>query len=269
MTPDATPTRHDSAVAPTSAAPIAAPPGVTRRAGGPLTLHNWNQRQRDAWVAAQAKAIAPNSRVLDVGAGGCPYKPLFAHCRYVSQDAKPLEADQVRQGGYGAIDLVCDATAIPVAAGSFDVVLCTEVLEHVPDPAAVVREIGRVLRPGGIALVTAPLGSGLHQKPQHFHGGYTPWWYERFLGEAGFDAIDVQPNDGSFSHFAQWCLWAPSRLRRALRPANAWWCLPATAAAVIVLVPTALAARLIDGAIGDDDFTVGYFVVARRGDALP
>lgn len=251
----------------TSNTPVASPAGVTRGAGGPLLLHNWNQRQRDAWVAAQARAIAAGSRVLDVGAGGCPYKPLFAHCEYVSQDAMPLDEAQVRQGGYGAIDLVCDASAIPVGDGAFDAVLCTEVLEHVPDPVAVVREIGRVLRPGGIALITAPLGSGLHQKPQHYHGGYTPWWHDRFLREAGFDAIDVRPNDGSFSHFAQWCMWIPSRLRRALRMGNAWWCLPATIAATIVLLPTALAARLVDRAVGDDDFTVGYFVVARRGGA--
>lgn len=74
---------------------------------------------------------------------------------------------------------------------SFDVVLCTEVLEHEPEPIRAVHEFARIVRPGGKLLLTAPLGSGLHQDPFHFYGGYTPYWYRRFLTEAGFDNIEV------------------------------------------------------------------------------
>lgn len=226
-------------------------------------LRNWNQLQRDDWVAAQAALIAPGSRVLDIGAGGCPYRKLFTHCRYEAQDATPLDDVQIRQGGYGQLDYVCDAASIPVADGSFDVVLCTEVLEHVPEPIRVVREMGRVLRPGGIAVITAPLGSGLHQEPHHYYGGYTPWWYRRFLDEAGFEEIEVIPNDGSFSHFAQWCEWSLRRLRREVR-AGRLWLAPLLLLGLCTLLPAALLARLIDGPIGDAEFTVGYFVRARR-----
>ncbi len=229
-------------------------------------LRNWNQLQRDDWVAAQAAQIAPGARVLDIGAGGCPYRKLFSHCRYEAQDATPLDDAQIRQGGYGQLDYVCDASSIPVADCAFDVVLCTEVLEHVPEPIRVVREMGRVLRPGGTALITAPLGSGLHQEPHHYYGGYTPWWYRRFLAEAGFEAIEVIPNDGSFSHFAQWCEWALRRLRREVSGGRIWLA-PILLLGIGTLLPAALLLRLIDSRIGDSEFTVGYFVRARRSGA--
>lgn len=227
-------------------------------------VHNFNQVQRDAWVAAQARDLPAGSRILDVGAGGCPYRRHFAHCTYVTQDAKPLDADDLREGGYGSIDLVCDAASIPVPDGEFDAVLCTEVLEHVPEPIAVVRELGRITRPGGRIMLTAPLGSGRHQVPHHYYGGFTPEWYQRFLGDAGFDTIEVMSNGGSFSHFAQWCIWVVARLRRGTRAGQALWRAPLTALAAVTLLPTAWIARRADRAIGDDAFTVGYLVTARR-----
>ncbi len=95
-----------------------------------------------------------------------------------------MQDAQLRHGGYAAIDYVCDITQIPVEPATFDVVLCTEVLEHHPEPINVVAELARVLKPGGVLLLTAPLGSGIHQEPYHFYGGYTPFWYRRFLRRA-------------------------------------------------------------------------------------
>ena len=48
-----------------------------------------------------------------------------------------------------------------------------------------------------------PLGSGIHQEPYHYYGGYTPYWYHDFLGAAGFSQIRVEANAGSFRFFAQ------------------------------------------------------------------
>lgn len=163
---------------------------------------NFNQVHRDRWVAQRASEVPANSRVLDVGAGACPYRPLFAHCVYQSQDFCGIP-ENGKGGDYGAIDFRGDATAIPVPDGSFDVVLCTELLEHVPDPVAIVRELGRILRPGGTLLLTAPLGSGLHQEPYHFYGGYTPFWYQRFLPEAGFGELSIEANGGFYRLYGQ------------------------------------------------------------------
>src|SRR6188474_1965848 len=116
----------------------------------------FNLRNRDRWIAAQAKKLRPGARVIDVGAGSAPYKSLFAHCDYKTQDLAPLKDSQLRHGGYGAIDFVGDAKAIAVPDASFDAVLCTEVLEHHPESIAVVRELGRILKPGGQLILTAP-----------------------------------------------------------------------------------------------------------------
>lgn len=169
-------------------------------------IHDFNQRGRDNWVAAKAAATPAGSAILDVGAGTCPYRQLFAHCRYTAHDFKGYEG--VKLGGgtsYGEIDLIGDITAIPAPDASFDVVMCTEVLEHVPDPVAALREMVRLLRSGGRLLLTAPLGSGLHQEPFHYYGGFTRHFYERFLPPMGVQLVEITSNGGFFLHLAQEC----------------------------------------------------------------
>jgi ubiquinone/menaquinone biosynthesis C-methylase UbiE len=167
-------------------------------------LFSFNDHERDQWVTQQAVLIPAGWKVLDVGAGSCPYQRLFSHCEYRSHDFVAVTPEQLRgKRGYGNIDYISDITTIPVASESFDVILCTEVLEHVSEPIKAVNEFRRILRPGGTLLLTAPLGSGLHQEPYHFYGGYTPYWFHRFLNEAGFKDILVEPNGGFFKHYGQ------------------------------------------------------------------
>ncbi|MBZ0310327.1 MAG: class I SAM-dependent methyltransferase, partial [Anaerolineae bacterium] len=164
------------------------------------SIFQFNQDERDQFVKSWAEALPKGCRVLDVGAGTCRYKSLFDHCHYAAQDfAQYKDENWV----YGQLDYICDAAAIPAESGSFDAILCTEVLEHVPEPIRVIAEMARLLRPGGRLLLTAPLGSGLHQEPYHFYGGYTPYWYQKFLAEYGFKDIVVTPNGGFFKHYGQ------------------------------------------------------------------
>jgi SAM-dependent methyltransferase len=167
-------------------------------------IFKFNQYQRDRWIEDQARNIIPGSSVLDVGAGTCPYRNIFSHCTYKTHDFSALSKDQLTgQKGYGQIDYVSDILNIPVADESFDVVVCTEVLEHVPEPIRAVNEFCRMLKPNGILLLTAPLGCGLHQEPYHYYGGYTPYWYDHFLSQTGFHDIEIVPNGGFFKLFGQ------------------------------------------------------------------
>ncbi len=229
-------------------------------------VYAFNQVNRDRWVRQQAALIPAGARVLDVGAGSCPYRALFSHCDYRTQDFTGLEASQLRYGNYGRIDYVCDATDIPVEDASFDVVLCTEVLEHVPEPQRMVREFARILRSGGTLLLTAPLGSGLHQEPYHFYGGYTPFWYQKFLGEAGFSPIEIEPNANFFAFFSQEAI-RFMRLSWPLRlpfPQSLLWfpCWLMLLPLFGILLPPL--AMWLDRYDRDRTFTVGYHVSARR-----
>jgi ubiquinone/menaquinone biosynthesis C-methylase UbiE len=243
-----------------------------RRALANSELLSFNVVRRDRWIAEQAARLASGTRVLDVGAGSCPYRRLFAHCKYSAQDLAPLHHDQLRFGAYGTIDYRCDATAIPVPDASFDAVLCTEMLEHHPEPIKVVREIARILTSGGRLILTAPLGSGIHQEPYHYYGGYTPFWYEKFLEEAGFEEVHIEPNAGTLRHCAQECI----RLAQMTRPfalRMPWVVELIWAPFWLLLLPVfaiavPLACKLLDRFDLEKRFTVGYHVTAVRSGSV-
>ncbi len=228
----------------------------------------FNEVERDRWVARQAAALAPGSRVLDVGAGPCRYRKLFRHCDYRAHDFAQLPPQQVRGGCYGKLDYVSDILSLPVADASFDCVLCTEVLEHVPEPIRAIREMARVLRPGGRLTLTAPLRSGIHQEPYHFYGGFSPSWYERFLPEAAFTDLGITPNGGFFLCYGEASQRFVNLLFPPRGPRRRWrlFCLPVWLILKLcmgVLVP--LVCRHLDSLDTERRFTAGYFVTARRG----
>jgi radical SAM superfamily enzyme YgiQ (UPF0313 family)/predicted SAM-dependent methyltransferase len=184
---------------------------VLRKSAEPLRplveIHDFNQRSRDQWVRVQAAKTPPGARILDVGAGTCPYRSIFSHCQYTSHDFKAYSGSEKLGGGseYGQIDIESDICAIPVPDACYDVVLCTEVLEHVLEPLEAVREMVRILKPRGRLLLTAPLGSGLHQLPFHYYGGFTPEWYKTIATRYFLNVIEIIPNGGFFKVLAQEC----------------------------------------------------------------
>ena len=162
-------------------------PEATERFVSGAPLHRGAIVQRVSTAAAE---LAPGSRVLDAGAGDAPYRDLFAHCDYLTQDwpSSPHE-------GGRAADVVADLHNLPLAECSFDFVLCTEVLEHLANPERALRELRRVLRPGGRILITVPFVIELHEEPYDFFR-YTPYALRHLLTEARFEGIDVDPLTG-------------------------------------------------------------------------
>ena len=234
-------------------------------------IFNFNLVERDAWVKLQAARTSGDSFVLDVGAGSCPYRQYFSHCNYKTQDFSELSPDQLRgRTGYDKIDYICDATQIPVKSAGFDVILCTEVLEHVPEPIKVINEFSRILKSGGKLLLTAPLGSGVHQEPWHFYGGYTPYWYQKFLTESEFSDISVEPNGGFFKHYGQESIrfaqmTVPWKLNAGLGWRLLWsplWLIFLPWFAFILPVTC----HFLDVLDQDNSFTIGYHVTATKKD---
>jgi SAM-dependent methyltransferase len=161
-----------------------------------LDAPRWREAVRcdiNDFVREAARATPPQARVLDAGAGECSYRTFFGHARYESADLAVGDAGW----DYSHLTYRCELTRIPVEDARYDHVLCTQTLEHVPDPRAVVRELVRVLKPGGTLWVSAPFGFPLHQEP-HDYWRYTEHGLRLLLTEAGLRVEWIRPCGGYF-----------------------------------------------------------------------
>jgi methionine biosynthesis protein MetW len=121
--------------------------------------------------------VCSTSRVLDVGCGDGRTCGLWLRdhaAEYVGVDISELAIREARAAGLDA-RLIQDATDLPFADGQFDVVVCVEVLEHVFLPHRVAVEILRVLRPGGVCLVTVPNVTYWRRRLEFMVGRWNPF----------------------------------------------------------------------------------------------
>jgi SAM-dependent methyltransferase len=165
-----------------------------------------------------AAACPTGEFVLDAGAGECHFRDFFPACRYVGVD----NAVGDPQWDYSRLSAVGNLYALPFADGSFSAAISIVVLEHLADPATALREIRRVLRPGGRFLIAVPQFWELHQTPHDFYR-YTRYGLEHLLLASGFRIVELQPTGGYFQllsklsidflqffeHGAGWLLFVP------------------------------------------------------------
>lgn len=168
-----------------------------------------NQSSRETWLENTLLTIPDNSRVLDAGAGTQQYRKFCRHLKYVSQDFGSYDgkgdaaALQTGEFDYGKLDIVSDINSIPESDGSFDAIMCIEVLEHLPDPVLAIKEFFRLLKPAGHLIITAPFCSFTHFAPYHFSSGFNTYWYEKHLTGHGFKDIKISRNGNFFEFLAQ------------------------------------------------------------------
>jgi len=163
-------------------------PGEERR-HPPLTSPTWAVRAPLAgWLERQAQ-IGEGYRVLDVGCGPKPYYPFFAEraSEYVGVDVVDNPVAELR----GPVE------ALPVEDGTFDLVLCTQVLEHCDDPVQAVRELRRVTAPGGRVLASTHGVQWYHPSPVD----YWRWTHEGlrrlFTTNGDWKEVTIEPSGGT------------------------------------------------------------------------
>src|SRR5690606_18508018 len=91
---------------------------------------------------------------------------------------------------------------MPFEDSTYQTIMATEVLEHCPEPEIVLKEIYRILKPGGVFFFTVPFLWNLHEVP-HDEYRYTPFSLERHLRNAGFKNIKLRATGGWHAAMAQ------------------------------------------------------------------
>jgi len=223
-------------------------------------------------------------RMLDVGCGEKPYQAIFAP--YVSEHVGIEYSDSFAEThasqrppaiatGTGP-DLYYDGKRLPFDDATFDTVLSAQVLEHTPEPQALMLEMARVLRPGGRLLLTVPFSFRLHEEPRDYFR-YTPHGLRSLCEAADLHVLECVPFGsvwtaiahkinslltlrivrlhglgqlvGKFGH-------EPGATR-----GPRWALVPL---AVPAMVSLAAAGRLMDRVLNDPTEAIGYVVVAER-----
>lgn len=129
--------------------------------------------------------------VADLGCGNAPYKPLFHGVKhYIGVDAYPGPA----------VDIVAPIWATTLENNSVDIVFITEVLEHVRYPLDAIKEIKRILKPGGRLFLTIPFMYPVHSDDDEWR--YTAHGLKDIFGSNGFDAA-IEPSNGPWVTMGQ------------------------------------------------------------------
>jgi SAM-dependent methyltransferase len=189
-------------------------------------------------------------RLLDLGCGDRPYEQLARDAGATWQVAVDRLEVSPR--------IAADASSLPFLDGTFDAVLMTEVLEHVPEPGRVLREVSRVLSPSGALVLTTPWAWPLHEEPRDFYR-FTPWGLRYLLASAGFQNVRVEKSGGLLAAAGQ-------RVATALLYGAG---LGRSRTGEVALAPLAgllqAAGELLDRAAGSRGEPLNYVAVGRKG----
>jgi SAM-dependent methyltransferase len=198
--------------------------------------------------AIQERAHYAHGWLLDLGCGEKPYRDVFNHVeRYISLDVPPN----------CRVDIYGDGMRLPFRPAVFDTVLCNEVLEHVPEPSRLMEEAARVLKSGGVLLLTAPQTWGLHHEPHDFYR-YTKYGMRYLAEKGGLEVIEVTPTCG---------LWATVAQRLAdtviytYAVGRSKWVIKTLS---LLLAPVLMVAYGLDRIFGKHGDTLDHVMVARK-----
>lgn len=190
-------------------------------------------------------------RMIDLGCGDMPYKPFLVDLvnSYDSLDLRPVSEDIKYIGDIQNMHMIDSST--------YDFAICMEVLEHVPQPQRAINEIYRILRPGGILVLSVPHLSHIHNPPNDYFR-FTSFGLLYLLDQAGFKVINIQSKGGIFSflgHYIAILLLSTSWNLKLVRK---------LALLIVKHILTPLCYKLDKVIDIRDSLPLGYIVVAQK-----
>jgi SAM-dependent methyltransferase len=158
-----------------------------------------------------------------------------------------------------APDIIADIASVPVGNHCVDVVLCTEVLEHVPQPEVVLRESGRILKPNGLLILSVPFLYRIHADPYDYQR-LTAYQLKRYLSTAGFENVNIKAQGYYFTVLADMVRGGVAQLR----PAFLRWGIAAGMLPLLWLCLYLDKQSWVSNSSYWSSYTTGYFVTATR-----
>ena len=150
---------------------------------------------RDALLEI-VKNAPSGSIVIDIGAGDNVLEPFFEDAQYIALDSS------VGDYKYSKLDVLGDCIKLPFADSSVDIALLVWVMEHVCEPHIALKEVNRILKPGGVLYILAPQFLHVHMKPYDFFR-YTRYGMEYMLKTAGFENNNIKPSSGALTSLCE------------------------------------------------------------------
>lgn len=159
-------------------------------------LHTWLHPRylahRELYNIMALEMPRLKGRLLDVGCGRRPYAELAIGVQeYVGLDMPTT------MHGTNRVDVLGSAVSLPFDNCVFDSLVCTEVLEHVPEPALALQEFVRVMRPGGVMVLTVPLSEQLHEEPHDYYR-FTRHSLQHLLQQCGLRIQTIYERGGAW-----------------------------------------------------------------------
>jgi SAM-dependent methyltransferase len=192
-------------------------------------------------------------QLLDYGCGRKPYKELFSVDSYIGVDIVNPGHPHTNED----IDLFFDGKSIPAPDASYDAVFSSEVFEHVFTPDESLKDIYRVLKPGGLFLTSVPFVWNEHEVPYDY-ARYSSFGYPHLLKKQGFEILEVHKTGNFIRVIAQlWNLYLYNRIQS--------WPLPLRLlVSILFITPSTLAGICLSSVLPRDTSLFFNLVVLAR-----
>ena len=152
-------------------------------------------------------------RLLDFGCGSKPYRSLFEVDEYIGLDFENAGHPHLNE----QIDVFYDGKRIPFPDSSFDSIFSSEVFEHVFNLPDVLTELNRVIKPGGLILVTCPFAICEHEVPNDF-ARYSSFGLRDLMKKHGFEMVAQDKTGNSVETVVQlWIMYIHQHITPVIR----------------------------------------------------